>query len=182
MNHKYKIRDNQGIYFITLTVVGWVELFIRNYYRDCMISSFEYCKREKGLQIHAYVIMTSHIHMIISSKDSVPMMPILRDMKRFTSKQLVNLISTEAESRKEWMLKKFSYEAQRTKRGKNYILWQEGYHAKQIETISFLEQKLHYLHENPVEGGFVSQAEDYLYSSARNYAGEKGMMDVNCLR
>ena len=100
MGSRYKIRDNQGLYFITLTVIGWVDLFIRNDYRDCLIESFKYCQKEKGLQVHAYVIMTSHVHLIISSKDNSPLMPIVRDMKKFTSKQLIQLIKIIPESRR----------------------------------------------------------------------------------
>ena len=79
------------------------------------------------------------------------------------------------------MLNKFQYEAQRTKRGQDYLLWQEGYHAKQIETNHFLDQKLEYIHNNPVEAGFVSNPEDYLYSSARMYSGEQGVMEIDNL-
>ena len=181
MGRKYKIRDKKGLYFVTFTVVGWVDLFIRNTYRDCIISSLEYCKKSKGLNVHAFVIMTSHIHMILSAKEGYDLVSIIRDMKKYTSKELLQLIEEVPESRKEWMLNKFRYEANRTKRGKNYLLWQEGYHAKQIETSNFLDQKLSYIHENPVEGGFVSRAEDYVYSSARNYASEGGVMEVELL-
>ena len=72
--------------------------------------------------------------------------------------------------------------SQRTKKGKDYLVWQEGYHAKQIETNQFLEEKLDYIHNNPVESGFVSLPEDYLYSSARNYSGEQGVFNVELLQ
>lgn len=125
--------------------------------------------------------MTSHIHAILSSREGHDLVATIRDFKKFTSKELIRLIKEVPESRREWLLNKFNYEAKRTKRGKDYLLWQEGYHAKQIETIEFLEEKLDYIHDNPVEGGFVSCSEDYLYSSARNYAGELGVMDVDFL-
>ena len=54
---------------MTFTVVGWVDLFIRNSYRDCILDSFTYCNKNKGLRIHAYVIMTSHIHLIASAQE-----------------------------------------------------------------------------------------------------------------
>ena len=66
MGSRYKIRDNEGLYFVTFTIVGWVDIFIRNVYRECIIESFDYCRVNKGLNIHAYVIMTSHIHAILS--------------------------------------------------------------------------------------------------------------------
>ena len=98
-------------------------------------------------------------------------------MKRHTSTELIRLIKTEPESRREWLLDMFSKEAQRTKRGKDYLLWQEGYHAKQLESNHFIEQKLDYIHQNPVVEGWVSAPEDYLYSSASNYAERESLLD-----
>ncbi|HEX5152617.1 MAG TPA: hypothetical protein VFW07_14300 [Parafilimonas sp.] len=42
-------------------------------------------------------------------------------------------------------------------------------------------QKLDYIHGNPVKAGFVEKPEDYLYSSARNYYGMKGLIDIDML-
>jgi REP element-mobilizing transposase RayT len=125
--------------------------------------------------------MTSHIHLITSSREGYKLQETIRDMKKFTSKQLINLIKTIPESWREWMLNKFEDEANRTKRGQDYIVWQEGYHAKQIVTNNFLDQKLNYIHENPVKAGFVSKAVDYIYSSARNYSAEIGVIEVDLL-
>jgi putative transposase len=169
MGNRYKIKDRLGRYFVTFTVIGWVDLFVRRVYKDCLIDSLEYCIKEKGLCVHAYVIMTSHFHMIISSKEDYDLIATIRDFKKFTSKALIKLIKEIPESCREWMLNKFSYEANRTQRGSEYILWKEGYHAKLIETNSFLDEKLNYIHYNPVEAGFVSSPEEFLYSSARNY-------------
>lgn len=179
MGSKYKIRDKDGLYFVTFTVVRWVDLFIRNSYRECLLESFRYCIENKGLRLHAYCIMTSHLHAILSSDEDL--VSIIRDFKKFTSKRLIELIKEVPESRLEWMLNKFSYEAQRRKRGKSYILWQEGYHAKQIETNQFLDEKLGYIHNNPVEGGFVELAEEFVFSSAKNYCGEQGFFEVELL-
>ncbi|WP_420582315.1 REP-associated tyrosine transposase [Reichenbachiella sp.] len=181
MANRYKIRDNEGLYFVTFTIVGWVDLFVRRDYRDCLIDSLNYCVKEKGLNVHAYVIMTSHLHMIVSTAQGHDLVSTIRDFKKFTSKSLIRLIKEIPESRREWMLNKFSYEANRTQRGSDYILWKEGYHAKQIETNGFLDEKLDYIHNNPVEAGFVSEPEEYLYSSARNYAGKEAVMNVNLL-
>ncbi|MEQ9230934.1 MAG: transposase [Cyclobacteriaceae bacterium] len=181
MGSRYKIRDQEGLFFVTFTVTGWVDLFIRNDYRDCVISSFKYCRDNKGLNIHAFVIMTSHIHAILSAREGYDLTSTIRDLKKFTSKRLIESIQEIHESRREWMLNKFRFEANRTKRGKDYQLWKEGYHAKQIETNEFLEEKLDYVHQNPVVAGFVSKPEDFVYSSASNYAGEGGVIDVDIL-
>ena len=181
MGSNYKIRDNEGLYFITITTVGWVDVFIRREYKDCIIDSLKYCIEQKGLQVHAYVIMTSHIHSIISAKEGAKLVAIIRDFKKFTSKEILRLIKEIPESRREWMLNKFAFEANRTKRGQDYIFWQEGYHAKQIETNTFLDEKLNYIHQNPVEVGIVNEAENYVYSSAIDYTGGKGLLDIEYL-
>ncbi|MEM7551349.1 MAG: transposase [Bacteroidota bacterium] len=181
MSSRYKIRDKEGLYFVTFTIIGWVDLFIRNPYRDCIIESLEYCKKEKGLNVHAFVIMTSHVHAILSSKEGHDLVSTIRDFKKYTSKNLVELVQETPESRREWMLNKFRYEAERNKRGKDFKVWQDGYHAKQIESNNFLDEKLDYIHNNPVESGFVLNSEDYVYSSARSYSGETGIMKVDLL-
>jgi len=181
MANRYKIRENTGLYFVTFTIVGWVDLFIRRAYKDCLIDSLSFCVKEKGLRVHAYVIMSSHLHLIVSAEKDHDLVSTIRDFKKFTSKALIQLIKEVPESRREWMLNKFSYEANRTKRGSDYILWKEGYHAKQIETNDFLNEKLDYIHENPVEAGFVNSPEEYLYSSARNYSGKESMMSIELL-
>ena len=139
MANRYKTRDNHGLYFVTFTVVGWVDLFIRRAYKDCLIDSLKYCSKEKGLKVHAYVTMTSHLHLIVSTEVGHDLVSTIRDLKKFTSKALIRLIKEIPESRRAWMLNKFSYEANRTKRGAGYILWKEGYHARQIETNHFLD-------------------------------------------
>ena len=180
MSDSYKIKDSSGIYFITITVIGWVDLFTRKEYRDIIIDSLEYCKKQKGLILYGYVIMSSHIHMIVSSEQDA-LQHIIRDFKKFTSKSILKSIQQIGESRREWLLNKFSYEAQRVKRGTNYKIWQDGYHGKQIESAEFMKQKLDYIHNNPVESGIVLSGEEYLYSSAKNYAGHPDLLiDVEC--
>lgn len=181
MGSRYKIRDQEGLYFVTFTVIGWLDVFIREVYRECLIDSFKYCIKNKGFKLHAFVIMSSHLHAIVSADDGFNLTSIIKEYKRHTSKEIIKLIKSVPESRREWMLNKFSYEAQRKSRGKDYIFWQEGYHAKQIETNDFLDQKLGYIHNNPVAAGIVDKPEDYIYSSARNYADEQGMLDLEML-
>lgn len=179
MAEAYKFKDENGMYFITLTIIGWVDLFTRKIYKDCIIESFEYCIINKGLQLHAYVIMSNHVHAIVSSKLNYNLSDTIRDFKQYTSKQLVKLIKEIHESRREWMLNKFSYEAKRIKRAKNYVLWQPGYQAVQLESNKFIEQKLEYIHQNPVEAAIVFRAEDYVYSSASTYSGELGLLKIS---
>ena len=107
MSSKYKFHDPDGCYFVTFAVVDWVDLFTRNVYKEILLESWRYCQQHKGLLIHAYVIMTNHVHMIISRKSDTLLEAIMRDMKKFTSSKLLEAIKKEPESRREWMLRLF---------------------------------------------------------------------------
>src|SRR6185369_14258992 len=111
MSEKYKINNPKGIYFFTMTVVDWVDVFTRKDYAETILDSIRYCQKEKGLVVHAYVIMPSHVHMIASTKDGQDLSPIIRDMKKFTSTSIVKQIQEINESRREWMLYRFAFAA-----------------------------------------------------------------------
>jgi putative transposase len=103
----YKIRNEAGIHFVTLAVVEWVDVFTRKEYRDIVIDSISYCQKEKGLILHGWCLMSNHIHLVVSATEQNTS-DILRDFKKFASKQIVRaIINNPQESRKEWMLRIF---------------------------------------------------------------------------
>ena len=118
--------------------------------------------------------------MIIRAKEGYNLSDILRDFKKFTSSRLIKSISdtTEPESRREWMLWMFERAAKKNSRNTNYQLWQQNNHAEELFSDKFLHQKLNYIHNNPVVKGIVEEADQYLYSSAKNYQDEKGLIEV----
>lgn len=179
MSEKYKIHDPEGKYFVTLTIVYWIDVFTRKELKHVMLDSMQYCQQHKGLIIYAWVLMSSHLHMIISS-EGAPLAAILRDLKKYTSKQLVKTIGEINESRSQWLLRAFSKAAQDIKRVKHYKVWQDGNHPVLLDTNKMLEERLRYIHYNPVEAELVDEPEYYWYSSARDYAGQKGLLEV-CL-
>jgi putative transposase len=106
---KYKFSDPQGLYFVTFAVVGWIDVFTRPIYKDILLDSFRYCIKEKGLAIHGYVIMSNHVHLIVSRKGSQQLSDIMRDLKKFSSVSIIKeTIANAEESRKEWMLYLFA--------------------------------------------------------------------------
>jgi REP element-mobilizing transposase RayT len=115
MSEKYKFRDPEGMYFVTMATVGWVDLFTRKELKHVIIDSLRHCQKEKGLVIHAWCLMPSHLHMIVSTRKE-PLPDIMRDFKKFTSKELVRTIESINESRKEWILELFSEVADHLKR------------------------------------------------------------------
>ena len=88
MGRKYAIRDQEALHFVTFTVVNWVDLFIRDEYKSILVESLRYCQQNKGLKIHAWCIMTSHVHLIISVEHGYMLSDIIRDFKSYTSAQL----------------------------------------------------------------------------------------------
>jgi REP element-mobilizing transposase RayT len=177
MSEKYKFNDEHGMYFVTLTTVGWVDLFTRLELKHVIIDSLRYCQKEKGLVIHAWCLMPSHLHMIVSTNQE-PLQDIMRDFKKFTSKKIVETIQQIPESRKEFLLDKFDFEARRTLRAEYYKFWKDDNHTILMDGNIDVMQKINYIHENPVRDGIVNEPEHYIYSSAIDYTGGKGLVKV----
>ena len=184
MASRYKIKDQYESYFLTFTVVGWVDIFTRQECKDIVIDSLKYCQSHKGLILNAFVIMPSHIHLIARCKSSKEgLSSIIRDFKKYTSKQLLNfLLKSNKESRRKWLKVVFTYHAKYNSNNSKYQLWQQNNRSKHLIYPRFTLRKLNYIHWNPVKDGIVLKPEDYLYSSARNYTSfENCLLDVECI-
>ena len=164
MSEKYKVIDSSVPNFVTLTLTEWVDLFIRPLYCKILDDALNFCIQNKGLVVHAYVYMTSHLHLIVSSKGE-PINFIIRDFKKFTAKKLVAAIKEHPESRREWILNKFQFEAKRTHRASSYKVWRDGFHPVILNTNKKIEQRVHYTHYNPVVAKFVYHEIDWVNSS-----------------
>jgi len=176
MSEKYKVIDSSVPTFITITVVGWVDLFIRRRYTEILDESLNYCIKQKGLKVHAYVYMTSHIHLMISSENG-KLQDIVRDFKKFTSRKLMeSILQDSGESRKNWIINKFSYEAKRLGRTSKYKLWKDGFHPVILDDANKIIQRRNYIHYNPVDAGFVFHEREWKNSSYGVY--EEGNREV----
>ena len=172
MGFKYRI-TNHEIYFLTVTVVDWVDVFTRKELCRDVLDSLDYCQQHKGLIIYAWCLMPSHLHLAVSVEPGpYTLSDVMRDFKKFTSKKIVKSISEIAESRRDWLLRHFAYAGKYNPKIKDYQFWQEGLHPIELSSNEFIEQKINYIHQNPVEAGIVYQAENYALSSAAQYAGE----------
>ena len=175
----YSISNPRGIYFITFTTVHWLDIFTQTRYRMILVDSLAYCQEYKGLQIHAWCIMSNHVHLILSAKDGFSLSDILRDLKRHTASKIIETIISDTESRKEWLLWLFERAALYNPRNKDYQVWQQCNYSLELISPSFTRQKLDYVHDNPVRAGWVDTPEHFLFSSARDYAGfRKGLLDL----
>ncbi len=165
----YTITDQGAMYFVSFAVVGWVDVFTRKEYRDVVIESLKFCQEKKGLVLYGWCMMSNHLHLIISAKEN-NVSDVLGDFKKFTSKQLMkSIIEHPGESRKEWMIEIFKKAGELNSRNTYHQFWQQDNRPKIIYTPNFAAQKLEYIHNNPVEAGIVGKAEEYIYSSARDY-------------
>lgn len=178
MSRKYKFHDSRIPHFVSFAAVHWIDLFIRRMYFDVVTDSLAHCIENKGLILNAWCIMTNHVHLIIRS-ESNELSDIMRDLKKFTSKKLVRTIKQNTqESRKTWQLRAFRQAGKANSNNKTNQVWQQHNHPIVLSTNEMINQRLNYLHMNPVKAGFVDQPQDWLYSSAKNYCGQPGMLDL----
>ncbi len=175
MRSRYTIKEPGGPYFLTCTVVNWLSLFTRKPYFDLLIDSLQFCRRQKGLKLYAYVLMDNHLHLVAAADR---LTDIIRDFKSYTAKLLLAQLEQD---QKTWILNQLQYYKQPTKTKSAYQVWQEGFHPQQIISEAMLHQKVDYLHHNPVRAGMVARPEDWVYSSAGDYAGEKGVIALDVL-
>jgi REP element-mobilizing transposase RayT len=119
MSTGYQINDQEALYYLTFQVLDWIDVFTRQVYRDIIIDSFKYAIANKGLELFAFVIMSNHFHLIAQSKTG-KLSDTIRDIKKFTSKRIIETIQIIPESRSNWMLNQFSFNARQPSRNKTY--------------------------------------------------------------
>jgi len=180
MNKPYSIFDQNAVYFITMTVVDWIDVFTRKEYKYEVVDSLNYCIANKGLELYAWCLMTNHLHLLGLVKEPLKMSDFIRDFKRHVSNKIIQSMEKEyIESRRKWILDRMEFRGSQIGSNRNYKFWETGNHAIEIHSTKFFEQKLHYIHQNPVEAMIVEEEEHYLFSSARDYAGVKGLVRVS---
>jgi REP element-mobilizing transposase RayT len=123
-----RIATTDELYFVTITIVDWIDLFTRRIYSDVVIENLSYCQKHKHLNIYAYVLMTNHLH-LIANVDEGTLSDVLRDFKTFTSKELFKIINgNERESRRDWLISSFERSGKNNPLNKRHQLWQNGNH------------------------------------------------------
>lgn len=181
---KYFIRDQNALYFVTFRVVDWLFVFDQEFNRKVMFDSLKFCVENKGLEIYAWCLMSNHFHAIIRAAEGYKLSALIRDFKRFTSRTITqnmmkhDLIITESK------LLRFEIAASKDARVKRYKFWHQTNHAIWINPHNPRRTRniIRYIHNNPVKAGIVKIAEDYPWSSARDYCGIEGPVSVKLLR
>jgi len=154
------------LYFVTLTVTNWIDVFTRRLYSDFIIENLAWCQQHKKLNIYAYVIMTNHIHLVANVTDG-SLGDVLGHFKTYTSKELFKMIANNTqESRRDWIIKAFEMAGRYNPLNTNHQFWQNGNYPVLLYTPAVIDQKIDYIHNNPVRAGFVGSAHEFWYSSA----------------
>jgi REP element-mobilizing transposase RayT len=173
MRSLYKIYDNQAVYFITSSIVEWIPMFTGKPYFDILVSSIQYCQKNKKLSVYAYVIMENHFHMICQSNE---LDKVIQSLKRHSAKRIIEQLNSD---RKTWILDALKYYKKQHKKHSEHQLWQEGFHPQQLLSAKMALQKIEYLHYNPVRRGYVSAPEHWIYSSAGDfYLNRQGLIEL----
>ncbi|HWB58734.1 MAG TPA: transposase [Chthoniobacteraceae bacterium] len=164
MRSRYRFNDPHAAHFITSTIVEWLPVFTTSACCDILIQSLKYCRKEKSLRIHGWVILDNHFHAIVSGPE---LADTIRDLKRFTSRALLDQIRSE---KRDWLLNQLAYyRPAHRKAASEHQVWQEGVHPQAIVTDEMMLQKLEYVHNNPVKRRLVASPEHWTYSSAHEW-------------
>jgi REP element-mobilizing transposase RayT len=177
------ILEQQGCSYLTLNVVDWIDIFIRPVYKQVIVESLNYFIDKKGLTVYAWCLMTNHLHLMVQANQGYGLSPLISDLKKFTSRLILEDIDVEPDSRRKWMLQKFQQASDSLKLLEKFQVWQSSVNPIYVDlnNSSSVKSQLDHIHCNPVRDRIVMLPEDYLYSSASDYAGIKGLVKVQLI-
>jgi len=171
MSRNYKFHNPEGIYFVSFATVFWVDVFVRRLYFDCIVESLNHCVDEKGMEIYAWCIMPSHVHLVFRSATDKPE-DLIGGFKSYTSRKLIKLIEeNQQESRREWLLNSFKKAGAANSNNSKNQFWQQHNQPIELWTQAVFQQKVDYRHNNPVEAGFVGNEFEYFTAVPGSIAG-----------
>jgi REP element-mobilizing transposase RayT len=170
--NRYKIYNKQGVHFLTSTIINWIPIFTRPTTVNIILDSFRYLQQHHQLKLYGYVILENHMHWVAQSED------LPKDIKRFKSYTAKMIIQHLQEQRQKRLLKQLAFYKKQHKKDCQHQFWEEGSHPVEIQGTEMMQQRLDYIHLNPVKRGYVDNASQWRYSSARNYEGEKGLIEI----
>lgn len=171
--------EQNNLYFLTITVIEWIDIFTKPEYFKAIIDSLSFCQKNKGLLLYEYVIMTNHLHLLAQADDGYKLSQIISDFKKHTTREIFKLLATD-NRRYILTLIKNSFSK---KEGYNNQIWQRENYPEFIESEKFLNQKIRYIHMNPVVKQYVGKPEDWLHSSAKNrILGDDAIIKLDTLK
>jgi len=169
---RYKIYEPTHPHFLTCTILHWIPLFTNKESVSILIESFKYLQKNDNFKLYAYVILENHIHIVAQSDD------IAKSMAKFkwhTARALLTLLK---DRNVKTILEQLEFYKKAHKSDRKYQVWQEGLQPKLIQNDATMISKINYIHRNPVKRGYVNKTIHWRYSSARNYEGVNGLLEV----
>lgn len=165
------IHDIKHLYFVTASIVGWKHLFVEPRYAQIVLDSLVWLQNEKRIILFAFVIMPSHLHLILKP-ESKTIGEILNDFGSYTAHAILHQLRKDQQDEQLHFFHK-----QRRDARHEHSIWQD-IQAKNIYSDKFLSQKLDYIHSNPVskDWNLVDDRAEYHYSSACFY--DRGITPV----
>jgi putative transposase len=171
-------------FFLTLNTVDKIDVFVRPAYKQIIADALNYFVDAQGLVIYAWTLMTSHLHLIVRTKETSAPAYFERDFKKYTTPLILKTIEMEMDFRRDWMMRHFEDYGKPLRRIEKFHLWQNCSSPLRIDCQQprILLDRIAHIHENPVREKIVEQPESYIFSSARDYAGISGLVKVRVVQ
>lgn len=169
---RYKIVEPAHPHFVTCTVLHWIPIFTRIETTNIIFESLKYLQKTDNLKIYAYVILENHLHLLVNSDDLGKFMD---SFKKYTARQIIDLLK---EKNVKTILDQLIFYKKAHKSDRTYQLWQEGIAPKLIQGNKMMNERINYIHQNPVKRGYVDEAKHWRYSSARDYEDGAGLIEI----
>jgi len=173
---RYVITEPDKPHFMTCTVMEWLPVFTRPETVQILLDCWQYQREHADLKLYGFVVLENHLHFIAQAPR---LDECVSSFKSYTARQLIDYLK---QHHIEQLLTRLSFSKRAHKYDRDFQFWQEGVHAEMVFNENIMREKLKYIHENPVKRGYVDRAEYWRYSSASNYEGLGGVIDVDsCL-
>ena len=183
-SHERPIIPVDSSYFLTLNTVDKIDVFVRPAYKQVVVDALNYFIETQGLVVYSWCLMTSHLHLIVRTREATAPAYFERDFKKYTTPIILKTIEMEMDFRREWMMQRFEDYGKPLRRIEKFHLWQNcsGPFRIDCQQPRMLLDRIAHIHENPVREKIVEQPEAYVFSSARDYAGMRGLVNVRVVQ
>ncbi len=172
---RYTFIYNDCPHFLTFTVLNWIALFGNTDVVQIVLNSLKFMVENKRLTLHGWMIMENHIHLIASALD---LSKEIHDFKSFTARSIIDFLEKNHFSS---LLDQFRIFKKGHKVHQEYQFWEEGSHPEMILNLEMLNQKLDYIHHNPIRRGYVDEPSHWRYSSYVDYHGGHGLLPIEII-
>jgi len=170
---RYTITEPNKPHFMTCTVMEWLPIFTRPDTVQIILDCWQYQREQQGLKLYGYVILENHLHFIAQAPQ---LDKCVSSFKSFTARKVIDYLKDQ---QIDSLLTRLRFAKKAHKVDREYQFWQEGVHAEMVFNEAIMQEKLIYIHNNPVKRGYVERSEYWRYSSAGFYEGTGCLIDID---